>query len=42
MPSVQKELYKAYIGEGGREPGANTYGYYTFDDQNANQITDTS
>lgn len=44
MVLVQKELKNAYIWEYQEwwQPWANTLGYYTFDDQNPNQITDFS
>ena len=36
------ELKNAYIGEYGWHPWANTVAYWTFDDQNTDQITDVS
>lgn len=42
MVLVQKEMQNAYIGEYRWKPWENTFWYWTFDDQNANQITDVS
>lgn len=41
---VETPINNMYIGEypPKRHPGTNTMGYYAFDDQNANQITDLS